>query len=165
MLNQTIIPQLQHEAEQTKRMLEKVPYDKAEWKPHAKSMKLGYLATHVAELFSWIAMIINTEELDFSKTPYKQVEVKSTGELLQYLQKNIDESVKALEGATDEHLKGNWTLRNGGHVFFTMPRIAVIRGVGLSHIIHHRGQLSVYLRLLDVPVPGMYGPSADEGFL
>lgn len=164
MLNQTIIPQMLHEAAQTKKMLEKVPYDKGDWRPHAKSTNLWRLACHIADLFSWISMVVNTEELDFSKTPYKTPELKGEEELLQRLQKNVDEDVKALEGISDERLRENWTLRSGEHVIFTMPRIAVIRGVCLSHIIHHRGQLSVYLRLLDVPVPGMYGPSADEGF-
>lgn len=164
MLNQTVIPQVQHEAAQTKKMLERVPYDKADWKPHEKSMSLGRLATHVAELFGWITLTINSDELDFSKVDYKPVQVNSTDELVQCLQKNVEEAVKALEGASDERLRGDWTLRNGEQIFFTMPRIAVIRGAALSHLIHHRGQLSVYLRMLDVSVPGMYGPSADEGF-
>jgi uncharacterized damage-inducible protein DinB len=165
MLNKTIIPQLKHEGELTRKILSKVPYDQWDWKPHEKSMKLGRLASHVAEMAGWVKMTINSDELDFSKGHYKPAEVKSTEELLHLLDTNVQEGLAALENVSDETLRGDWTMRNGEHVIFTLPRIAVIRTVAISHLIHHRGQLSVYLRLLNVPVPGLYGPSADESFL
>lgn len=161
MLSKTIIPQFEHEAGLTKKMLAAVPYDQWDWTPHEKSMKLGRLATHIAEMAGWISLAIHTDELDFSKGN-RPTQVGSTEELVQLLDKNVEEGLKALETVSDETLKAPWTLRNGEYVIFTLPRIAVIRTITISHIIHHRGQLSVYLRLLDVSVPGMYGPSADE---
>ncbi len=132
------------------------------WKPHEKSMKLGRLASHVAELPGWIAMTMTTDELDLSKMDYKPVIASSTEELTGILDTNVDKAVGALEKATMEDFQKPWTLRNGDNVFFTMPRMGVIRSMAYSHHYHHRGQLSVYLRLLDIAVPGMYGPSADE---
>jgi uncharacterized damage-inducible protein DinB len=164
MLNKTIIPQLKHEGEQTRKILGKVPYDQWDWKPHEKSMKLGRLASHIAELAGWVKMTLNSDELDFSKGGYRPSEVKSTEAVLELLDKNVLEGLSELEHVSDETLRGDWSLRNGEQVFFTLPRIAVIRTMAISHLIHHRGQLSVYLRLLNVPVPGLYGPSADESF-
>jgi uncharacterized damage-inducible protein DinB len=162
MLYQSIIPELKQEAAQTKKILEKVPFDQWQWKPHEKSMALGRLATHVAELSKWITMCINTDELDFSKREYKANVFESREQLLQHLDQNVQEALATLEKTTDAQLLENWTLRNGEHVIFTMPKIAVIRSMAMNHMIHHRGQLSVFLRLLDIPIPGMYGPSADE---
>jgi uncharacterized damage-inducible protein DinB len=162
MLSQSIIPELQQETLQTKKMLEKVPYQKADWKPHEKSMNLWRLSTHISEIPSWITTTINTEEMDLGTWKYNPPQLKSTEELLQNLDKNTEEAIKTLRTASDEHLMVNWTLRSGEHIILKMPRIAVIRSVGMNHLIHHRAQLSVFLRLLDVPVPGMYGPSADD---
>jgi uncharacterized damage-inducible protein DinB len=162
MLNKPLVLELKHEAGQTKKMLERVPYDQFTWKPHDKSMPLGRLAVHIAELPGWITMILKTNELDLGKMNYKPTEVSNTAALLQLLDKNVDAAVEALEGASDEALMEGWTLRRDDKVFFTMPRASVIRSMSMNHIIHHRAQLSVFLRLLDVPVPGMYGPSADE---
>ena len=162
MLSQSIIPELKQEGAQTKKILEKVPFDKWQWKPHEKSMALGRLASHVAELPKWITMCINTDELDFSKRGYTANVFESREQLLQHLDQNVQEALATLEKATDAQLLENWTLRNGEHVIFSMPKIAVIRSMAMNHMIHHRGQLSVFLRLLDIPVPGMYGPSADE---
>ena len=162
MLSQSIIPELKQEGAQTKKILEKVPFDQWQWKPHQKSMALGRLASHVAELPKWITMCINTDELDFSKRGYKANVFESREQLLQHLDQNVQEALATLEKATDAQLLENWTLRNGEHVIFTMPKIAVIRSMSMNHMIHHRGQLSVFLRLLDIPIPGMYGPSADE---
>ena len=161
-INEGLIAELQHEAASTKKMLERVPTDKNDWKPHEKSMKLGRLASHVAELPGWIAMTMTTDELDLSKMDYKPVIAATTEELTGILDTNVDKAVSALKNATMEDFQKMWTLRNGNNVFFTMPRIGVIRSMAYSHHYHHRGQLSVYLRLLDIPVPGMYGPSADE---
>lgn len=162
MLNQPILSELQHEAAQTKKMLEKVPYDHFDWNPHQKSMNLGRLAAHVAELPGWITMIVTTGELDFSTFDYKPYKAKSTEDLAQFFNQNVQQALEALQGTSDETLLAPWTLRNGEHIIFTLPRIAAIRSMAMNHLIHHRGQLSVFLRLLDIPIPGMYGPSADE---
>jgi len=161
-INEGLIAELKHEAASTKKMLERVPTDKNDWKPHEKSMKLGRLASHVAELPGWIAMTMTTDELDLSKMDYKPAIAATTEELTGILDTNVNKAVAALENATMEDFHKMWTLRNGDNVFFTMPKIGVIRSMAYSHHYHHRGQLSVYLRLLDIPVPGMYGPSADE---
>ncbi len=160
--NKGLIAELKMEAAATRKMLEHVPTDKNDWKPHAKSMKLGNLAAHVADLPGWVVMTMNADELDLSKMDYKPNIATSTADLLANLDKNVDQAVAALESASDEDFDKMWTLRNGEHVIFTMPKKVVIRSMALSHHYHHRGQLSVYLRLLDVYVPGMYGPSADE---
>lgn len=164
MLNQPILSELQHETAQTKKMLEKVPYDQFDWNPHQKSMNLGRLAAHVAELPGWITMIVTTGELDFSTFDYKPYKAKSTEDLAQFFNQNVQQALEALQGTSDETLLAPWTLRNGEHIIFTLPRIAAIRSMAMNHLIHHRGQLSVFLRLLDIPIPGMYGPSADEMF-
>ncbi len=160
--NKGLIAELQMEAASTRKMLERVPLDKSDWKPHEKSMKLGRLAGHVAELPGWVAMTMTTDELDLSKMDYKPTMSTSTEELVGVLDTNVGKAMAALENAKDEDFDKMWTLRNGAHEIFTMPKKAVIRSMAYSHHYHHRGQLSVYLRLLDIPVPGMYGPSADD---
>ena len=161
MIAQTLVPELKQETAQTRKMLERIPFDQWKWKPHEKSGSLGSLATHVAQLSSWTGLIVTTKELDFSKG-YRPLDLKSTDEMLQLFDQNSAQSVSALEAASDETLLEPWTLRNGDVVYFTMPRVSVIRTFAMNHIIHHRAQISVYLRLLNIPVPGMYGPSADE---
>ena len=160
--NMGLIAELKMEAASTKKMLERVPVEKNDWKPHDKSMKMGRLATHVAELPGWIAMTMNTDELDLGAMDYKPVMATSTEDMISRLDENVNKALGALENAKDEDFDKMWTLRNGAHVIFTMPKKAVIRSMAFSHHYHHRGQLSVYLRLLDIPVPGMYGPSADD---
>ncbi|HEV7622111.1 MAG TPA: DinB family protein [Flavisolibacter sp.] len=162
MISQAIIPEIEQEASATKKMLERVPNDQFGWKPHEKSMALGRLAVHVAELPGWITMTIKTNELDFSTWKYDPAVVDSAEELVQVFEKNIKTAVDTLKATSDEELMKPWTMRNGDHIFFTMPRIAVIRTFSMNHLIHHRAQMSVYLRLQNIPVPGMYGPSADE---
>ena len=162
MLNQALIPEFKYEAESTRKRLERVPFDKADWKPHEKSYTLGRLATHVAEIPHWMTVTLTSDELDFAKGEYKTFTPSSKEELMGIFEKSYAEALKNLENAGDETLLGPWTLKNGEYVIFTMPRIATLRSFVMNHFIHHRGQLSIYLRLLDVPVPGMYGPSADE---
>ena len=157
-----LIAELQMEAAATRKMLERVPVEKNDWKPHHKSTKLGNLAAHVAELPGWVAMTMATDEFDVATMNYNPAIPQSTEELIAHFNGNIDKAVAALENATDEDFDKMWTLRNGEHVIFTMPRKGVLRVSGFSHMIHHRAQLSVYLRMLDVYVPGMYGPSADD---
>ena len=161
-MNQGLIAELKMEAASTKKILERVPADKNDWKPHAKSMKMGNLANHVAELPGWISMTMGTDELDLSTMDYKPTIPATNAELIGKLDENVNKAVASLEKASDEDFGKMWTLRNGAHVIFTMPKIAVLRSMAYSHHYHHRGQLSVYLRLLDIPVPGMYGPSYDE---
>ena len=161
-IRDSLIPEYEMELKNTRKMLERVPMEKADWKPHEKSMSLGRLAVHVAEIPGWMTVTITTDELDFAKgyTPNKAA---SNEELLKLFDDNAAKALDELKKASDETFLGNWTMRNGDHLYFTMPKVVVARGFAMNHLYHHRAQLSVYLRLLDVPVPGMYGPSADEG--
>ena len=161
-LNQSLIAELSMEAASTRKMLAVVPIDKNTWKPHDKSMALGNLSSHVADLPGWITMTLNTDELDLAKIDYKPKIAESNDELVAHHDKSVQEATEALEKTPAEDFHKMWTLRMGDHVIFTLPKVAVIRGSAINHMIHHRGQLSVFLRLLDVPVPGMYGPSADD---
>ena len=162
MSNEALITELKHEATLTRKMLERVPVDKASWKPHEKSMSLGRLATHVAEIPHWISDIINSNEYDFGARPFKRHIAASQEELLGICDTNTNAALADMAAADEISLNNTWTVRSGEQVYFTLPKKVAIRGWGLSHLYHHRGQLSVYLRLLDIPVPGMYGPSADE---
>ncbi len=162
-LNEPIIAEMNQEAIATRKMLERVPADKLAWKPHEKSMSLGELAAHVAEISQWTGSTINKDELDFAKEEYKPFKPETTAELVKFFDDNQAEALKTLkDNATNENLMSMWSLKNGETTYLTMPKIAVIRGFVLSHIIHHRAQLGVYLRMLDIPVPSTYGPSADE---
>ncbi|WP_295649224.1 DinB family protein [uncultured Mucilaginibacter sp.] len=161
-LNKALIGEMQHEAASTRKMLERVPNDKLGWKPHEKSMTLGKLATHVSDLPNWTGFTINADELDLASGAFKPFLATSTVELLKHHDESVAGAIAALESVTNEQLMEMWTLRMGDHVIFTMPKVQVLRNMVFSHMVHHRGQLSVYLRMLDVPVPGMYGPSADD---
>jgi len=156
------IMELDREASSTRKMLERVPEGKNEWAPHPKSMTLGKLATHVATIPSWASSLkedgfdigVNSVDVPFPRP--------TTVGLLALFDKTIAEAKAALNAIDDARAMGLWTLSMKGKPVFSMPRLAVVRTMILNHSVHHRGQLSVYLRLLDVPVPGMYGPSADE---
>ncbi|HVM89290.1 MAG TPA: DinB family protein [Puia sp.] len=161
-LRTSFIGELKSESAATRKILEKVPLEKADWKPHQKSMSVGRLATHIADTAHWIYTILEADEYDFGGAPYKPRVAASTEELLQILNENISRSITALEKAADEELEKSWTVKRGELIVFSMSKKVAIRCWGFNHTIHHRGQLSVYLRLLDIPVPGMYGPSADE---
>ena len=162
-IKDAFIAELKQESSMTKKMLEKVPLDKKDWKPHEKSMTLGRLATHVAENTHWISEIRHIDDFDFMKDyNFNPPNASSTDELLGIFQTNLDKALDDLSGMTDEDFAKNWTVRRGEQVMFSISKKISIRSWALNHMIHHRGQLSVYLRLLDVPVPGMYGPSADE---
>lgn len=160
-LNQALINELQLEAASTRKMLAQVPAAHFDWKPHEKSMTLKRLATHVAELAGWGEFVVNRDELDFAAGVFPKTPVDSTEDLLQLHQAAVMRSIAALQAATDEVLMQPWTLRNNGVMLFQLPKVAVLRGMCYNHTYHHRGQLSVFLRMLDIPVPGMYGPSAD----
>src|SRR6185437_7849714 len=162
-LGKSIAKEIQHEAAKTRKLLERVPFDNPEWAPHEKSMHLGRLATHIAELYVWIPRAITADEFDFLSTAAKKPHVAAnTEELLSIHDDKVAKAVDLLENVTDEELNKPWRLLRAGQLLWEKPKKDVIRDFSLNHLIHHRGQLSVYLRLNEVPVVGMYGPSADE---
>ena len=161
-MGESLAAELKQEAATTRRLLERVPEDKFDWKPHEKSMSLGRLAGHVAELPSLLGPLLSAEELDFASGQYTPFSPASTAEILEKFDKNIEAATEGLKGLDDAHAFEKWRLRSGDHVIFEGPRAIVARGLVFNHVIHHRGQLSVYLRLLDVPLPSIYGPTADE---
>jgi uncharacterized damage-inducible protein DinB len=156
-----LLPEFDHEMATTRKVLERVPEDKLDWKPHAKSWSMGGLATHVANLPSWGSIALNQDSFDLA-TGGTAPQAASRVDLLAAFDRNVASTRATLTGKTDPEMMAPWTLEKEGHTLFTMPKIAVMRSFVLNHIIHHRGQLSVYLRLTDVPVPSIYGPSADE---
>lgn len=161
-MNEPLMMELQHEAESTRKMLERLPKEKLTWKPHEKSMSLGRLAMHLAEIPGWVNATLLADELDFSKMDYKMTEATSSEEVVKIFDEKLASALDVLKNTEDATMMNMWTMRDGETVYFTLPKIAVLRSFVYSHLIHHRGQMSVYLRLLDVPVPGSYGPSADD---
>ena len=160
-ISEMLLPEFDQEMANTRKILDCVPEDKLSWKPHAKSMTLGRLASHVSEMPTWATAIIDQDKLEM--TPgQKPFSAATKAELIAALDKNVTEARAAIAGASDEHLGKTWSLIFGDHTIFTLPRAVVLRNVVMSHTIHHRGQLSVYLRLNEVAIPGMYGPSADD---
>lgn len=162
-VSSALIAEMEQEAATARKCLERVPSEKFAWKPHEKSMTFGYLAVHIAEMFGWTPATLQHPELDFAKFDYKPYEPATTEDLLEYFDKNVAEALDVLRNTPDEVYLENWTMRNGEKIYFTMPKITTMRSFVMNHIVHHRGQLSVYLRLNDIPVPSIYGPSADEG--
>jgi uncharacterized damage-inducible protein DinB len=154
------LKELEQESITTRKMLQRIPDDKYDWQPHTKSMTIRRLATHVAELPSWISMTLNTSELDFAKSAYKPQVINTTSELVSYFEKVLEDGKSSLMNAREEQLSDIWTLRNGDTILSSDPKSEVLRMV-YCQIVHHRAQLGVYLRLLDIPIPGSYGPSAD----
>lgn len=165
-LNEMLLPEFDHEMANTRKTLERVPWDKAEWRPHEKSQTMAGLATHIANIPFWASRTMKDDSFDLAPQgepiPH-MTPVNSADELLELFDKNVSEARAAIEGADDERLMKPWSLLHGGHNIFTMPRVSVLRSFVMNHAIHHRAQLGVYLRLNDVPVPSIYGPSADEG--
>jgi uncharacterized damage-inducible protein DinB len=155
------LKELETEAITTRKMLSRVPADKFDWQPHPKSMKLGTLAIHIAELPTWVTMTFATDELDFATTPYNPPKLNGTQELLDYFEQCLADGRTQLVESNAPLLDKTWTLRTGDMIHVAAPKTDMIR-MSLSQIIHHRAQLGVYLRLLDIPIPGSYGPSADE---
>ena len=153
--------ELDQEAITTRKMLERVPNDKYDWQPHEKSMTVRSLATHIAELPSWITMAITTDELDFAKMDYKPEVINNTTDLLALFEKNLVDGKEHLAATNEEVLDQKWVLRNGDAIYINSTKGGVTR-TALSQIIHHRAQLGLFLRLLNIPIPGSYGPSADE---
>jgi uncharacterized damage-inducible protein DinB len=153
--------QLKEEAVTTRKMLKIIPEDKYDWQPHPKSMTIRRLAAHIAELPGWVPMAIDTDVLDFSANDYKASHIANNTELLAIFEKNQKKAEEALPNTTDEYLQNLWTMKNGDEIFLSIPKQDVIR-MAISQTIHHRAQLGVFLRLLNIPIPGSYGPSADE---
>ena len=159
-----LLPEFDHEMTMTRRLLERVPDEQLAWKPHAKSMSIGGLATHLSNLPWWGQVTLNDTEFDLATFP-NQAEAGSRAQILDVFDRNVTATRAALTGKSDAELMAPWALKRAGQTIFSLPKASVWRSFVLSHVIHHRGQLSVYLRLLDVPVPSIYGPSADEGGL
>lgn len=157
-----LIAELNLESASTQKILERVPIEKASWKPHEKSMTLGRLATHVADIPHWISRIITIDDWDFAVQGFSRHVAESQEELMKIFQEKRDKAIADLETMSEEEFNKIWIVRNGDKMRRKLVKKIAIRSWGYSHLIHHRGQLSVYLRLLDVAVPGMYGPSADE---
>jgi uncharacterized damage-inducible protein DinB len=156
-----LLEEVKQEAKATRTLLERVPFEKADYKPHEKSMTLKRLATHVAEINGWWKLCLTMDVLDFSKGDSKPKEINSTADILALHDDLLVKAEIILNNAADEKLKEDWTMRNGEVVYFTMPKAEVVRTWCMNHLYHHRGQLTVYLRLLDVPLPSIYGPTAD----
>ena len=159
---ESMVSEFGEEAATTKRVLERVPSDKLSWKPHQKSMSLGQLALHVASIPGNLTKLTQMEEFDVSQANFNPPEPKDLGEIHAALDDSIQSATEYLSGMDQKRAAANWSLKAGSRELFCRPRIAVIRSIMLNHWFHHRGQLSVYLRLLDVPVPVIYGRSADE---
>jgi len=162
-ISESLLPEFDQEMASTRKLLERLPENfEAGWKPHPKSMALGHLSGHVAELPSWATSTIEKDKLCFSMSEFKPFVPATRKEVLDRFDKCVAEARTAVSGATDEHLHKIWSLEVDGKTFMSMPRVAVLRGVVMNHLIHHRAQLGVYLRLQDIAIPGMYGPSADD---
>lgn len=156
-----LLPEFDAEVSSTRRMLEAIPEEQLDFKPHSKSLSLGELATHVANLPALMPLILESDDFDVA-AGFEQPKPGSVAEILAHFDKTVGHGRPLLESAGAERMGEAWTLRNGDQVHFTMPKGAVLRSFVFNHIIHHRGQLAIYLRMCEAPVPGMYGPSADE---
>lgn len=164
-ISETLLPEFDQEMANTRKTLERVPDDKLAWKPHPKSSTLGALATHIALMPGWTVATLQNDSFDYAPVgapPFQPPKAESRKEMLDLFDKGFGEARAALQAANDEQLLATWSLLAGGKTVFAMPRIAVIRNLVMNHMIHHRAQLGVYLRLNDLPVPALYGPSADE---
>ncbi len=164
-ISQTLLPEYDIEMATTRKLLERVPEDRFSWQPHQKSMSLGRLATHIAELPGLGHRVVTQESVNMAPPGgegYKPRTLETRQEVLDLFDKNVAKAREAIEGTEDPAYSQPWSLLRGEQTIFTFPRAAVLRSMLFSHIIHHRGQLSVYLRLNDIPVPSIYGPSADE---
>jgi uncharacterized damage-inducible protein DinB len=159
---QSMSGELEQEMANTRKILERVPMEKADWKPHQKSGTLAWLAGHCAIMPGWGATTLNQKDLDIQGVDTAVPKFTTREQLLTHFDGELAKYRAAIKTATDEHMLENWTLHAGDQAIFSMPRVAVLRSMVMNHMIHHRAELVVYLRLLDVPIPGLYGPSADE---
>ena len=161
-LRHAALGDVDHEFASTRRLLERIPDDKLDWRPHEKSFTLGRLATHVAELPGFAVAMLTTDDFDLRASYPKNPDPRTRDEVLRIFDGASAALRERLDASDDAALQQTWTLRAGDHVLSSRPRAASLRTIGINHLIHHRGQLSVYLRLAGVPIPGMYGPAADE---
>jgi uncharacterized damage-inducible protein DinB len=164
-LSQSLLPEFDHETTNTRKVLERIPEDKLNWKVHEKSNTIGWVGMHMAGILGWVDLTLNRDSLDIAPVgaePYRTPVPSSRQEILDQFDRNLATARAAIAAASDEQFMKPWSLLMTGEVLFTMPRAAVLRSFVLNHMIHHRGHLCVYLRLNDVPVPALYGPSADE---
>ena len=164
-ISQALLPEFDHEVATTRNLLDRLPEDKYGWKPSESSMAAGRLASHIAEMGGWGSMTMSSEELDVNpggEAPFAPLNAATKEELMGAFDKMMSESRAALAAASDADFMVNWTLKSNGTTLLTMPRVAVIRSFVMNHVIHHRGQLSVYLRILGCKIPSIYGPSGDE---
>jgi len=160
-INDGFIKEITQESSATRAMLERIPAETFDWKPHERSMSMRRLAVLVADMFGWLELMIDHDELDFAKG-YTQPKPKTTQELVDFFDKRLAEGLASLKKADDRVFEQKWTMRNGDQIYLVSSKLDIIRQT-INHMVHHRGQLSVFLRLKDIPVPPIYGPSADEG--
>lgn len=160
-LARPLLGELEREAAATRSMLERIPRERLSWQPHEKSMSVARLASHLADILGYASGVLGASEIDLDTVP-RPATAETVAEVLERFDRNVAAAGAALRDCADSHLLEKWRLASGGRLLFEAPRIAALRGFVLSHAIHHRGQLSVYLRLLEVPLPQVYGPTADE---
>jgi uncharacterized damage-inducible protein DinB len=164
-ISETLLPEFDQEMANTRKTLERVPFDKLDWKPHSKSFTFGALAAHIATMPGWASITMEQDAFDYAPPggePYQTPTLASNKELLDTFDEGVAKVRSALAAASDDKFQAPWSLLAGGKTLFTMPRIVVVRSFVMNHTIHHRAQLGVYLRLNDISVPAVYGPSADE---
>jgi uncharacterized damage-inducible protein DinB len=157
-----ILAELAHEGATTRRLLERLPQDRLGWQPHQKSMTLGRLATHIAEIPGWVGSIVEKDEFDIGASGYVPPTLGSVAEIIAMFDKSVATATETLKRQGNDRLLAKWQLKKNGKLVVEMPRLGMIRSFLMNHLIHHRGQLSVYLRLQNVPLPSIYGPTADE---
>jgi uncharacterized damage-inducible protein DinB len=164
-ISEALLPEFDQEMANTRKVLERVPAEKSSWKPHPKSSEFGALAAHIANMPDWAGLTLQQDSFDYAPPgapPYETPRFASTADLLAAFDKSVAQARSALAAADDSKMMEPWSLMAGGKTVMTMPRVAVIRTFVMNHTVHHRAQLGVYLRLNNIPVPGLYGPSADE---
>lgn len=162
-LSQFLMPEFQHEMANTRKMLEAIPEADLDYQSNEKAMSLAQLANHIAEIPTWVGVTFLYPELDFSTFEYIPKKFRTVKELVAFFDKNVADAQKLLSEVSNETLNENWTMKNGEVVYFTMPKLSVFRMFVMNHTIHHRGQMSAYIRAVGAVVPAMYGPTADEG--
>jgi uncharacterized damage-inducible protein DinB len=161
-IKESLLPEFDNEMSTTRKLLERIPFGDAEWKPHTKSFSMFDLAGHIINIPTWADIALNSSSLDMGTEPPPQPAFTSTEEIVAAFDKNVASARAVISSKSDPEMLESWTLKKEGKDLLTLPKVAVVRGFVLNHIIHHRGQLSVYLRLKDVALPSIYGPSADD---